>query len=259
MLHFSQSSVAFGVGCGLKYVCVVRVYVECVLHQSGGDQYVDMFGSPRGNLGVWPLQDWRGKLKFPYKLLLVFFLILNQKESVFCLRMCERVSEVIMLVLVFQQRCNEESVWNLETDEILCIFINSTFRHIFYLLFIQLWRVLTSSYIKLKSDLASDTSPSYKRRPADHFEVPCKHLCSGWIQTFLNRTVVSHVVCTFSWYTVGNKTKNIVSNQVPFCRSDKHGVTSFPRSIRSKLPFWKSSKSCCPLGTPAVTSFCLAT
>lgn len=53
----------FGVGCGLKYVCVVRVHVECVLHQSGGDQYVDMFGSLRGNL-VWPLQDWRGKLTF---------------------------------------------------------------------------------------------------------------------------------------------------------------------------------------------------
>lgn len=34
---------------------------------------------------------------------------ISQEENVFCLRMSECVGDAIMLILVFQQRCNEES------------------------------------------------------------------------------------------------------------------------------------------------------
>lgn len=199
----------FVVGSGLKYVFDIRVHVERVLHQSKGDNYVEMFGLFRKKPWIVNITRLNWKASISMQNSFEFSSKISRKENVFCLRMFEHVVEAIMLVLVFQQRCKEERVWNLETDEILCIFINFTFRCTFlFFFFIQPWRVLTSTYPKLESDLTSDTSPSYNRRPADRFEVPCKHLCSGWIQTSLKRSVVSHFVCTFSWFSVGNKTKS---------------------------------------------------
>lgn len=123
----------------------------------------------------------------------------------------------------------------------LCIFMNSTFCHTFLFVYLfshegslqefilnlnQTWQVTQAQAIKICP---------IPRRPPDNFEVSCKTFVF-WIQTSLNRSVVSHVACTFSWYSVGNKTKNMVSNQVPLSRSNKHKVTFFLRSIRSK--FW---------------------
>lgn len=210
---------------------------------SGGDWYVQTYRL--GSCRCWTdLDYWH----FHTKLLWVF---VQNKLGGECVLVAKYVGDEIMLVLHFSKDENEKSVWSY------------TLHHTFYFLFIQSWRVVTSTYPKLESHLASDKSQNYKndfcsRWPADHFEVSCKHLCSCWIQTSLKRSVVSHFACIFNYCSVGNKPKNILSNQVPFCRSDKHGVTLFLLSIRSKLWIWKSSKSCCPLGTPAVTSFCLA-
>lgn len=93
--------------------------------------------------------------KFPNNTPIGFLSKISQEENVFCLRMCERVGDAVVLVLVFQQRCNEESVRNLETDDILCIFMNThSVVPFLNFLFIQPWRVLTSTYPKFESDLA---------------------------------------------------------------------------------------------------------
>lgn len=212
---------------------------------SGGDQYVQTFALSRGNLGSYRCWTDLDYWHFHTKLLWVF---VQNKLGGECVLVVKCVSDEIMLVLHFSKDENEKSVWSY------------TFHYTFYFLFIQPWRVVTSTYPKLESHLASDTSQNYKKMISvqDDQLIILKCLCSCWIQTSLKRSVVSHFACTFNYCSVGNKPQNILSNQVPFCRSDKHGVTSFLLSIRSKLRIWKSSKSCCPLGTPAVTSFCLA-
>lgn len=174
-----------------------------------------MFGLFWGNFGI----DWIGKTNIS---------IWNSIEFL------SKIEGSCVLFANVKQPCwfsyfskdvmrKEYEIWKL----MKCIFMNSAFcctLSFFYLFnhkgcsqvhilnLNQTWYVTQAQAMKIIF-LSS-------RRPADHFEVPCKHLCSGWISPSLNRSVVSHVVCTFSWCNVGNKTKNILSNQVPFCRSD---------------------------------------
>lgn len=86
------------------------------------------------------LPNWTGKT-FPFEKLLwvfffFFFLVQNNSAGECVVFPNVYVSDAIMLVLVFQPRSREKGVWNQETDEVLCIFINSTFQRTFLIFYL---------------------------------------------------------------------------------------------------------------------------
>lgn len=142
--------------------------------------------------------------------------------------------------------------------------------YLFNFLFIQPWRALASTYPKLESDLASNASPSDGGKKINNklsvkddqlITLKCHaNVCVlGWIQTSLNRKCCSSRCVSIQLLQPGklNQTHLVQSGSLSAGLTNTR-VTSFLLGIRSKLWLWESSKSCCPLGTPAVISFCLA-
>lgn len=124
-----------------EYMLSTWVHVERMLHQSGGgDHCVWMFWFVFGECDLIVAKlNWENisirKLLWVFFFFL-FFLVQNNSAGECVVFPNVYVSDAIMLVLVFQPRSREKGVWNQETDEVLCIFINSTFQRTFLIFYL---------------------------------------------------------------------------------------------------------------------------